>query len=108
MLFLCLFYIRWNFGIYSAFIEFHIAFLKRNVIFFQAVRVVCLPILQGFFCNLLFSYFSFQLIPNSEIKPFIQNLLKSGNLEFVSQLENEDEDETFKYTDDSDRTKGGE
>ena len=33
------------------FIEFYIAFLKGNIIFFQTVRIVCLPILQGFFSD---------------------------------------------------------
>lgn len=47
-------------------------------------------------------------IPNYEIKPFTQNLLNSGNLEFASQLENEDEDDTFKCTDDSDKERDGE
>ncbi len=63
VLFLCLFYIRWNFGIYSAFIEFHIAFLKGNVIFFQAARIVCLPVLQGFFRNFVILIFFFHFLP---------------------------------------------
>ncbi len=63
VLFLCLFYIWWNFGIYSAFIEFHIAFLKGNVIFFQAVRIVCLPVLQGFFRNFVILIFFFHFLP---------------------------------------------
>ena len=44
-------YIRRNLSEYTFSIEFYIAFLKGNIIFFQTVRIVCLPILQGFFSD---------------------------------------------------------
>ena len=63
MLFLCLFYIWWNLSGYTFSIEFYIAFLKGNIIFFQAVRIVCLPILQGFFRNFIILIFFFHFLP---------------------------------------------
>ena len=47
-------------------------------------------------------------IPINEINLYTQNFPKSDNLEFESQLENGDEDDTFKYTDVSDKTKNRE
>ena len=47
MLFLCSFYIRWNFCSDTAFIEFYIAFFKRNVIFFQTDGVNFVSRVEG-------------------------------------------------------------
>lgn len=63
MLFLCLFYIRRNLSGYTFSIKFHIAFFKRNIIFFQAVRIVSLPILQCFFCNFVILIFFLNFLP---------------------------------------------
>ena len=59
MFFLCLFYIWWNFGSNATFIELCIAFLKRNIIFFQAVWIVCLQSCKASLVISLFSYLSF-------------------------------------------------
>lgn len=59
MLFSCLFYIRCNLSGYTFSIKLYIVFLKGNITFFQAVRVVCLSILQGFFSIFIILIFSF-------------------------------------------------